>query len=152
MKGGMFTSSLNDGDASRVTLEEFRVLTKSQLPVATIMGFDIVSLSKGEAVAKAAYQPQFLRPGGTIAGPISMALADYASYGAVLSDVGLVELAVTTGLSISFLRKPGPDDLYAHARLLAYTPPLAVVDVDLLSGANQQRVARVSCTYAIPRQ
>jgi uncharacterized protein (TIGR00369 family) len=145
----MSDSTITSG-VSLITLEQFRHLVSSQLPLAKLMGFDIVSLGNGVARAKAIYQPQFLRPGGTIAGPIMMGLADYASYGAVLSAVGLVELAVTTNLAVSFLRKPQRRDLYADARLLSYADRLAVVEVDIVSGIDEQLVARSSCTYAVP--
>src|SRR5690606_42074886 len=47
-----------------------------------------------------------LRPGGTVSGPTMMTLADFALYVAILGEIGLVGLAVTTNLNINFLRKP----------------------------------------------
>ena len=52
------------------------------------------------------YQPQFVRPGGTISGPTMMALADFAMYVGVLASIGPVPLAGTINLSINFLRQP----------------------------------------------
>ena len=49
---------------------------------------------------------QELRPGGTVSGPTMMTLADLALYIAILGEIGLVGLAVTTNLNINFLRKP----------------------------------------------
>jgi hypothetical protein len=45
-----------------------------------------------------------------------MALGDFATYVAVLSAIGWVPLAVTTNLTINFLRKPPAGDLVAEAR------------------------------------
>ncbi len=48
-----------------------------------------------------------LRPGGTVSGPVLMTVADVALYVAILGEIGIVPLAVTTSLSINFMRKPG---------------------------------------------
>jgi len=53
------------------------------------------------------FRESMLRPGGTISGPTLMALADCAMYVVLLSAIGPVGLAVTTNLSINFLRKAG---------------------------------------------
>src|SRR5579871_4601293 len=50
--------------------------------------------------------PADRRPGGTVAGPVLMAVADVALYVAVLGEIGIVPLAVTTSLTINFLRRP----------------------------------------------
>ena len=47
-----------------------------------------------------------LRPGGTVSGPTLMAVADLALYVAILGEIGIVPLAVTTSMTINFLRKP----------------------------------------------
>ena len=52
--------------------------------------------------------PAQLRPGDTVSGPLLMAVADVALYVAILGTIGLVPLAVTTSLTINFLRKPSP--------------------------------------------
>ena len=60
-----------------------------------------------------------LRPGGTISGPSMLALADVAAFLAILARISPVALAVTTGATINFLRKPAPhSDLRAEARVL----------------------------------
>ncbi len=58
--------------------------------------------------------------------PTMMSLADFAMYVAVLSAVGWVPLAVTTNLTINFLKKPAPRDLIAEARLIKLGKRLAV--------------------------
>src|SRR4051812_39900903 len=47
-----------------------------------------------------------LRPGGTVSGPVIMGVADFALYIAILGEIGIAPLTVTTSLSINFLRKP----------------------------------------------
>src|ERR1700685_4603428 len=50
-----------------------------------------------------------LRPGGTVSGALLMTVADVAIYVAILGTIGIVPLAVTTSLTINFLRKPDAD-------------------------------------------
>jgi uncharacterized protein (TIGR00369 family) len=96
---------------------------------------------------------KMLRPGGTVSGPTLMALADFAMYVVLLSAIGPVALAVTTNLSINFLRKGAPGhDVSAAARLLRLGRRLAVGEVNLFSGASADPIAHVTATYSIPNQ
>ena len=91
-----------------------------------------------------------LRPGGTVSGPVMMALADFTMYLAVLSAIGWVPLAVTTNLSINFLKRPGARDLLAEAQLFKLGKRLAVGEVALRSDGDDDLVAHVTSTYSIP--
>ena len=91
-----------------------------------------------------------LRPGGTVSGPTMMELADLALYVAVLGMIGPVALAVTTNLSINVLRKPSPGPMRAECRLLKLGKRLAVGEVSILSGPDEDLVAHVVGTYSIP--
>jgi len=91
-----------------------------------------------------------LRPGGTISGPTMMELADFAMYVAVFSAVGPQPLAVTTNLTINFLRKPRKGDLIADARLMKVGKRLAVGEVMIFSDGLAEPVAHVTSTYSIP--
>ena len=92
-----------------------------------------------------------LRPGGTVSGPTLMAVADVALYVAILGEIGLVALAVTTNLTINFLRKPRADkDLVAKCSLLKVGKSLIVGEVSLYSADEEEPVAHVTGTYAIP--
>ena len=79
-----------------------------------------------------------------------MALADFAVYVAVLAAIGWVPLAVTTNLTINFLKKPAPRDLLAEARLIKLGKRLAVGEVDIRSEGEEELVAHVTSTYSIP--
>lgn len=91
-----------------------------------------------------------LRPGGTVSGPTMFMLADTALYAAVLASVGPKALAVTTNISINFLRKPAPVDLIAECRLLKLGKRLAVGDVTIFSDGEAEPVAQATGTYSIP--
>ncbi len=108
--------------------------------------------SLGEKSARARFRvgKKHLRPGDTVSGPTLMALADVATYAALLGEIGLVPLAVTTNLNINFLRKPAQKDVVAAAMLLKVGKRLAVGEVSLYSDGEPDPVAHVTCTYSIP--
>lgn len=92
-----------------------------------------------------------LRPGGTVSGPVMMALADVALYVALFGEIGIVPLAVTTSLSFNFMRKPAGDrDLLAHCRLLKVGRHLVVGEVAIHTDGEPGMVAHAVGTYAIP--
>ena len=113
-------------------------------------GLTIEAVWQGGARVRQTYQPQFIRPGGTISGPTMMTLADFAMYVGLLASIGPVPLAVTTNLNINFLRKPGTCDLIAECHLLKLGKRLAVGEVIIRSDGTDAPVAHVTSTYSIP--
>ncbi|HAO31392.1 MAG TPA: PaaI family thioesterase [Candidatus Competibacter sp.] len=92
-----------------------------------------------------------LRPGGTVAGPVLMTVADVALYVALFRKIGIVPLAVTTNLTVNFLRKPTPDrDILGVCKLIKVGKTLAVGEVLLYSEGNEEPVAHAVGTYSIP--
>jgi uncharacterized protein (TIGR00369 family) len=116
------------------------------------MNLEAVEINQDFALFCARCGEQALRPGGTVAGPVMMGLADAAFYALVMANIGLVALAVTTNLSINFLRKPGPGDLYCKATMLKLGRRLAVCDAILYTNdlGIEKPVAHVTGTYSIP--
>ncbi|WP_310733059.1 PaaI family thioesterase [Inhella crocodyli] len=111
----------------------------------------VLSVEPGGATVAHAVGPAELRPGGTVSGPVLMAVADVALYVAVLGAIGLVPLAVTTDLSIHFLRKPAADRrVVGVCRLMKVGQRLAVGEVTLYSEGLDEPVAHAVGTYAIP--
>ena len=113
--------------------------------------YDIEALWRGGCRLRQRYNRRSLRPGGTLSGATMMALGDFATYVAVLSAIGWVPLAVTTNLTINFLRKPPAGDLVAEARLLKLGSQLAVGEVAIRADGDDELVAHVTSTYSIPR-
>lgn len=94
-----------------------------------------------------------LRPGGTVSGPTMMALADVALYVAILGEIGIVPLTVTTSLNINFLRRPKPSyEIRAQSRLLKLGKSLVVGEVFIYSGSDPDPIAHATATYSIPPQ
>lgn len=95
---------------------------------------------------------QELRPGGTVSGPVLMTVADVALYVAILGEIGIVPLTVTTSLTINFMRKPAADRaIIGVCKLMKLGKSLAVGEVSLFSEGMEAPVAHVVGTYSIPR-
>lgn len=135
---------------SRISLEEFERIGKEKVPFAAQFGLRLERIEHGAAQVRAPFRDEFLRPGGTVSGPVLMGLADYAMYAAVLSMIGPVELAVTINLNINFLRRPAPKDVIADAKIIKLGKRLAVGEVALYSDGENDPVAHVTSTYSIP--
>ena len=133
-----------------ITIQEIELLTLESLPFAVDYGFRVDSLGSGTSTVRAPYQEAFLRPGGTISGPVIMGLADYALFVAILTKIGLVELAVTTNLNINFLRRPEPGDLLAVANVIKIGKRLAVGQVEVYVDGEESMIAHATSTYSIP--
>jgi len=130
----------------------FATILSERLPFAELMGLVVEEFHRDYVIMRARYSERFLRPGGTLAGPIMMGLADATIYALLLSRIGPVELAVTTHLSINFLRKPAPADVLARASMLKLGKRLAVAEVVLYSESLgvEKPVAHATATYSIP--
>jgi acyl-coenzyme A thioesterase PaaI-like protein len=111
----------------------------------------VESVGNGSATVKHEVGSNELRPGGTVSGPLLMTVADVAMYVALLGEIGIVPLAVTTSLTINFLRKPSPDrSIVGVCKLLKVGRSLAVGDVSLYSEGSEPLVAHAVGTYSIP--
>jgi uncharacterized protein (TIGR00369 family) len=106
--------------------------------------------SATSATCRVTFHQDQVRPGGTLSGPTMMALADTTAYALVLAAVGFKPLAVTTSLSINFMRKPAQADLVATATMMKLGKALAVMDVGIRSDGDERLVAHAVVTYSIP--
>jgi len=113
----------------------------------------IISVGNGTALVTHPVGHEELRPGGTVSGPTMMALADVALYVAILGEIGIVPLTVTTSFNINFLKRPQPaNSIRAESRLLKLGKTLVVGEVNIFSGDDPMPVAHATGTYSIPPQ
>ena len=112
----------------------------------------VVNVGNASATVSHSVGADELRPGGTVAGPVLMAVADVALYVAILGEIGIVPLTVTTSLNINFLRKPSAErSIIGVCKLIKLGKTLAVGEVSLYSEGIAEPVAHAVGTYAIPR-
>ncbi len=135
---------------SKISQQEFEQLAKEHVPFVNLLGIQVEKIEAGRAVIRIPYRDDFIRPGGSVSGPVQMALADLVMYAVVMSLLGRVELAVTTNLNCNFLRRPRLTDLIGEGQILKLGKRLAVGEVVLYSEGDPSPVAHVTCTYSIP--
>jgi len=129
------------------TKQEIAAFMAAEFPKSTAT---IVEVGGKSATIRYAVTQDDLRPGGTVSGPTLMSLADTALYVAILGTIGIVPLAVTSSLTINFLRKPTPSQsIVAICKLMKVGKSLAVGEVALFSEGNDEPVAHAVGTYAI---
>lgn len=132
----------------RATKSELEQFFADEFPQAN---FVIEAVGDRHARLRKRIGTAHLRPGGTVSGPVLMALADASLYVAILGEIGLVAMAVTTNLNINFLQKPSASaDLIADCRLIKVGKRLAIGEVSIHSEGTPDPVAHAVGTYAIP--
>jgi len=130
------------------TKEEVALFMAEEFPQSKCV---VEAVGNGSATVSHHVGPDELRPGGTVSGPVLMGVADVALYVAILGEIGIVPLAVTTSLTINFLRKPSAGArIIGECKLLKVGRSLAVGEVSLYSEGSSEPVAHVVGTYSIP--
>ena len=101
---------------SQVTPAAIQAFLAEAFPAASVVRCE--SIGENEAVVRWPLDPSQLRPGGLISGPTQFTLADTALYFAVFAALGRIEpMAVTSELSLRFLRPAAGGDLLARGRI-----------------------------------
>ena len=136
--------------ALKMNAEQIHDFLNNYFPRANRFPTKIESISEDEIRIRLIYDDRFLRPGGTISGPILMTLADTVFFYHILAHLGPVAMAVTSSLSIDFLRRPKAEDVLAIGTMLKLGRRLAVGRVEMFS--DKQLVACANVTYSIPNQ
>ncbi len=130
-----------------VTAEAFMAAV-SQLGDAYSDAISVEAVAWGEIRLRMRFAPRFLRPGGSISGPVMFALCDAALWGAVWAATGAALMSVTTDMTLHFLRRPGPQDLLAHGRVLKVGRRLCYGEVTLYSDTDPKPVCHATGSYA----
>ena len=89
-----------------------------------------------------------LRPGETVSGPALFSMVDAVAWMLTLAHLEPGRDAVTSAVTMQFLRRPQPLDLVADGRLLRIGRRLSVTDVLVYSDGVADPVAQATVTYA----
>lgn len=133
---------------SLVTVEEINSFLTERFP-----GANHRCESVGERWAVAVMQPaeQNLRPGGIISGPTVFGLCDGALYYACFTVLGIEPMALTSELSIRYLRPARGEQMRARAELHHVGKRSIVGTVTAWTGDRAKPVAVAQGTYVRPQ-
>ena len=143
-----FDAPVADTPSPRISTQDFHRLLEEQHPFAEVLGIEITDIGYGTARAVLPPRDSHQRLGGIVAGPMLMGLADLALYAAVVGATGQPH-AVTSSLTINFLRKSPAGAIIADARLLKIGRTTAG-EVILHSEHSPEPLAHIVSTWAVP--
>jgi uncharacterized protein (TIGR00369 family) len=120
-------------------------------PSAAGAGVTCDAVARGTAKARWEFNETELRPGRYISGPTQFMLADTALWFAVFSVIGIESMAVTSEMSIRFLRPAQNGDLLAQATIDSVSARRIVGTIKLwIDGSPDRLVAVAQGSYARP--
>lgn len=122
-------------------------------PSAADTGVRCDAIGEGSAVARWVFDETQLRPGRYISGPTQFMLADTALWFAVFSAIGIESMAVTSEMSIRFLRPAQNGDLLAEATIDSVGTRRMVGTIKLwIDGSPDRLVAVAQGSYSRPNR
>lgn len=134
-----------------LTPESVNAFIEETFPSAYQESMRCEEVGQGYAVARWRFDPDELRPGDYISGPRIFGLADIAFWIATFTVNGLEAMAVTSEMSIRFLRPAQGGDLMARAEIESVGKRRIVATVRLwVDGSPDRPVAIAQGAYARP--
>ena len=147
----MIDAPIPSADRLRLDADALNAFLKDAFPHAEDDGRGHVVLAEpGHVRLEIRSSDRSLRPGALVSGPTQMSLVDTAAYTLVLAHVGPVAMAVTTSLSMHFLRGCPPGVVTADAHLLRLGRRIVSMDVRLWAESPERLVAQATVAYALP--
>lgn len=110
-----------------------------------------LEVSRSGALLTSTVPERDVRPGGFISGPYQFAMADVAMWVAVFGAKGLQEMAMTSDLSIKFLRPAAGRTI--HARVQMIDEGRRNLNMSAIMWTNDQKkpTSIANGTYVMPR-
>jgi uncharacterized protein (TIGR00369 family) len=135
---------------SMLTPAEVDAFVAEAFPKAYSDGYRCEAVDDSAAVARWTYDAGTLRPGGLISGPTQFQLADIALWFSTFISLGLAPMAVTSNMTIDFLKPAAGADLLARATVLRAGRTKITGRVDLwVDGAPNDIVAHATGSYQV---
>ncbi len=110
-----------------------------------------IEVSGRHAVGRILVDPATIRPGGFVSGPTQFALADMTLWFASFGAIGLEAMALTSELSIRFVRPAIGSELWARADLQSVGSRNIVGSVTIWTDDETKPSAVCQGTYVTPR-
>ncbi|MCP4968763.1 MAG: PaaI family thioesterase [bacterium] len=121
-------------------------------PLTVDSGYSCIELEPGTAVARLAFDPDNVRPGGIVPGPAVFGLADISLWFAIFTEIGIEPMAVTSDLTIHFLRPAIGSALLARCAVTKVGKRLAHGEIRIWEegGDPDRLIAFASGAYVLP--
>ena len=137
--------------ASTLLVADVNAFVAEAFPGAVRDGIRCEELAERSAVARLEFDATELRPGGYISGPRIFGLADAALWFATFAVIGIQAMAVTSEMSIRYLRPAQGGDLLARAVINSTSGRRLVGTIEVwVEGKPDRPVAVAQGSYARP--
>ncbi|MEN8114794.1 MAG: PaaI family thioesterase [Actinomycetota bacterium] len=134
-----------------LTAEDVNAFVAETFPTAARNGVRCEEIGERTATARLTFDEMHLRPGEYISGPAIFALADSALWFATFTVIGLEAMAVTSEMSVRFLRPAQSGDLMARAVINSSSARRLVGTIELwVDGSPDKLVAVAQGSYSRP--
>jgi uncharacterized protein (TIGR00369 family) len=101
------------------------------------LGLRLHSIGDGECVLDVPFRPTFERPGGIVSGQVFMAAADVAMWLAIMTKLGMNEVAVTVEMKTNFLSAARREGFLCKARILKLGQRLVYGYAECMNGEGK---------------
>lgn len=136
---------------TELTPEDVNEMLAREFPSAYEHGHRCVELGGGLAVSRWSFDESKLRPGAYVPGPTLFGLADTALWFATFTVIGMEPMAVTSEMSIRFLRPAQDDDVLARATINSVSRRRIVGTIEMwVDGDADRLVAVAQGSYSRP--
>jgi|AACY02.3.fsa_nt_gi Uncharacterized protein, possibly involved in aromatic compounds catabolism len=132
-----------------MTADEVLTLIREQIPFVGRLDMQMLNFGPDEVELLCRMGDEHARPGGTISGPVMMALGDVVAYACILARNPKAKSSVTVGYNINFFRRPSTDKLHVTGRIHKMGRRMAFLDIMIAGGPGDEPVAQVTCSYAV---
>ncbi len=112
---------------------------------------ECLEISGRHVVTRMGVSPSSIRPGGFISGPTQFGMADLSLWYAVFGAIGLEAMALTSELSIRFVRPAVGDVLVARTNLHSVGKRNIVGSVVMWTADPDKPTAVCQGTYVLPK-
>ncbi|MGB0907158.1 MAG: PaaI family thioesterase [Maricaulaceae bacterium] len=137
---------------SKVSIEELEHFFAANFEGRTDAIPTITHLEAGRAVMEHTPTEEDMRPGDYVSGPTQMRLADHAAYVAIFTHTGIVPMAVTSNLSMDFLRGCQGDTIVVDARVVKLGRKLVIINVTITPKGSDKLSSQAVVTYSLPSE
>lgn len=101
-----------------MTEDELQKLLETTLPAADLHGLFVEECQDQDVRLRFPFEAHFLGPGDIFSGPTLLSFADTALYAAVQAAIGAAEIALTSNLSVTFLKPAQAAEVIALSRVI----------------------------------
>ncbi len=130
-----------------MTLEDLTRRVRTGVPLAGVLGLEVLAASPTAATVRMPASDLSLRPGPSVSGPAMMTLADAAVWVPLLVATGDADDTRTAVMTTTFLRPPGAAAIVAEVEVVRHGRTAVYAEVWMRAEGADKPCAHVVTTW-----